>query len=66
MKSSTYDIYILARIEAFLNRYLDYIFMHDNAAYHRSRETQKNLQRQGIRIIRWPWYSPDLNLIEQV
>ena len=38
--------------------------MHDNAACHRSRETQRNLQRRGIRIIRWPRYSPDLNLIE--
>ena len=39
MKSSTYDIYILAGIEAFLNNYPDYIFIHDNASCYRSRET---------------------------
>ena len=66
MKSSTYDIYILAPIAEFLHEHPDYIFMQDNASCHRLRETKRNLQRRGIRYIRQPRYSPDLNLIKHV
>lgn len=65
MKSSTYDTYILSRIEAFV-RGTDYVWMQDNASCHRSKLTQSNLRRRGILFIRWPRYSPDLNLIEHV
>ena len=66
MKSSTYDTYILSGIQTFLEEHPDFIYMHDNTACHRSKETQRNLARRGIRIIRWPRYSPDLNLIEHI
>ena len=66
MKPSTYDTYILADIEVFLQVNPDYIWMQDSASSHRSKETQGNLQRRGIRSIQWPRYSPDLNLIEHV
>jgi hypothetical protein len=66
MKSSTYDSHILVGIEAFLQTHPNCIFMQDNASCHRSRETQRNLQQRGIPTIRWPRYSPDLNIIEHV
>jgi hypothetical protein len=41
-------------------------WMQNAASSHRSRETQRNLLRRQIRSIRWPRYSPDLNLIKHV
>src|SRR2546429_2170681 len=43
-----------------------YIFMQDNAPSHRSYETKMNLLRRQIPFIKFPPYSPDLNLIEHV
>ena len=40
--------------------------MHDGAGPHRSLKTKFNLFRQRIPNIRFPLYSPDLNLIEHV
>ena len=37
-------------------------WMQDNAPSHNSRETIENLERRGIHDIKWPRYSPDLNL----
>ncbi|PVH69129.1 hypothetical protein DL98DRAFT_439680, partial [Cadophora sp. DSE1049] len=41
-----------------------YMFMQDNAPSHGSYETRPNLLRQHIPTIRFPPYSPDLDLIE--
>lgn len=65
MKSSTYDTYILARIQLWMQG-TDWVWMQDGASSHRSKETQRNLIRRAIRSIQWPRYSPDLNLIEHV
>jgi hypothetical protein len=51
IKSSTYDTYILSRIEVFIQG-TDYIWIQDNASCHRSKETQRNLQRRQIITIR--------------
>lgn len=40
--------------------------MQNNAPSHRSYETKTNLLDRGIRWIKHPPYSPDLNLIEHV
>jgi len=40
--------------------------MQDNAAAHRALETRFNLFRRRIPWIKFPPYSPDLNLIEHV
>jgi hypothetical protein len=67
MKSSTYDSYILASIQTFIEEHNEgYIWMQDGASSHRSKETQANLHLRRIPRINWPRYSPDLNLIEHV
>jgi transposase len=68
MDSYKYDAVILNNIQAFLNANPDkgFIWMQDNTSCHRSYETQYNLQRRGIIYIKWPRYSPDLNLIEHI
>jgi len=68
MDSEKYDIIILENIELFLRANPDhaFIFIQDNAPCHRSKETTENLERRGIPYIKWPRYSPDLNLIEHV
>jgi len=65
MKSSTYDTYILARVQEWMEG-TDWVWMQDGASSHRSKETQRNLLRRAIRSICWPRYSPDLNLIEHI
>ena len=40
--------------------------MQDGALGHTSRDTQKDLREQGIIVIFWPPFSPDLNPIEKV
>jgi transposase len=61
-------MFILSRIEEFLHEYAEerYIFMYDNAPSHRSFETRLNLLQHRIRLIKFPPYLPDLNLIEHV
>ena len=66
--SFKYDAVILNNIEAFLatNPDKSFIWMQDNAPSHRSAETQNNLRIRRIPYIKFPRYSPDLNLIEYV
>ncbi len=68
MNSYKYDAVILNNVEAFLdaNRDQGFVWMQDNASCHRSEETQNNLKIRRIPYIKWPRYSPDLNLIEHV
>jgi hypothetical protein len=68
VNSERYDEYILSNIQAFLADHPleGYLWMHDGAGPHRSLETKFNLFRRRIPNIRFPPYSPDLNLIEHV
>ncbi len=68
MDSFKYDVIILDNIQRFIdvNPQHGFIWMQDNASCHRSQETMDNLFRRGIRYIKFPRYSPDLNLIEHV
>jgi hypothetical protein len=68
MNSYKYDAVILTNIEAFLHAYPNYgfVWMQDNASSHRSKETKANLELRRIPYIKFPRYSPDLNLIEHV
>ena len=40
--------------------------MQNNASGHAAKYTREELEERGIRVIDWPSYSPDLNLIEAV
>ncbi len=41
-------------------------FMQDNAPGHAAATMLAGLEERGIRVVRWPPFSPDLNLIETV
>ncbi len=41
-------------------------FMHDGASPYRGLIIKDILREMGIRVIEWPPYSPDLNLIENL
>ena len=70
MDSAKYDAIILNNIQMFVQieelRGIQLVWMQDNASCHRSKATYTNLDRRGIRYIKFPRYSPDLNLIEHV
>lgn len=68
MDSYKYGAVILNNIQAFLvvNKGHGFIWMQDNASCHRSKETQANIRLRRIPYIKWPRYSPDLNLIKHV
>ncbi len=42
------------------------IFMHDNAPIHKAHIIRDWLWEMGIKVMNWPPYSPDLNLIENL
>jgi transposase len=42
------------------------IFMHDNAPVHIATIVQTILAELGVKVMIWPLYSPDLNLIENL
>jgi len=66
INSDNYDQRILSRIQALLREHPELTFIQDNAPAHRSKKTTRNLHKREIRYKKWPRYSPDLNLIEQV
>ena len=47
-----------------LNYTDDLIFIQDNTLIYTTRKVKKWFEERGIRVIDWPPYSPDLNLIE--
>ena len=68
MNSTNYDEIVLAKIKQFFQDHAEegYIFMQDNAPSHRSQKTRRNLRLRQIPYVKFPPYSPDLNLIEHV
>jgi transposase len=64
--SASYNTHILSKVQEYMEQYPGLTFMQDNAPAHRSQITARNLQLRRIQYIKWPRYSPDLNLIEHV
>ena len=60
------------RYQEILREYLgqvleaDSIFMHDNALVHTAHIIRDYLQEEGIKVIDWPPYSPDLDPIKDI
>ena len=42
------------------------LFMQDNAPIHKGAPVKRWLEEEGIVVLEWPLYSPDLNPIEHV
>jgi hypothetical protein len=66
MNSTLYDEHILTLVERYIQEHPRVVFQQDGASCHRSVETREWLLDHHIPWIRWPAYSPDLNLIEHV
>ena len=43
-----------------------FIFQHDNAPPHVARKTKERLVEEGVMVVSWPPYSPDLNPVENL
>ena len=67
-KSSNYIAIIRNKVLPIirLNVKDDFVFQQDNSPIHVSRETLNFFKEANVKLLDWPPYSPDLNIIENV
>jgi DDE superfamily endonuclease len=64
--TESYCQHVVPIVHGWLTMHPGHLFMQDNAPSHASADTVKELEERGIKLIKWPPYSPDLNPIESV
>ena len=64
--ANNYIEHIIPLIIRFYRQIQASVFQQDNASAHRARRTKAALNLQGVNVVRWPPYSPDLSPIENV
>ena len=65
MMTSNYYLSILANHVVPFKDYIEF-FQHDNAPSHSAKTVQTYLKENNIKVLDWPPYSPDLNVIENI
>ena len=54
------DNYLISTVQLYQTEN-DFVYQHDNARYHVSRQFQTKLHELDVKLLEWPAKSPDLN-----
>ena len=66
LTSAKYVEMIKTFISDIKEKFPDYIFMQDNARAHTAKNTIKFFEEKSVKLLKWPPYSPDLNIMENI
>jgi hypothetical protein len=66
INEGSYSGIIILIVDEILQEHPELFFQQDNAKGHSSKFTLSVFERAGIKVIKWPANSPNLNLIETV
>jgi len=68
MNAKDYNCVLKTAFPYFKNVFgnLEWHFQHDNAPSDTARSVKISIQSENLKVLEWPPYSPDLNIIENV